>query len=743
MKYDDLEKTKDLFDIPDEDVPSIIDDIDSEGISKETLSDDLTFGLSGEDKVDGQKEEVLSLDDEDDKKKKPKKKFKEKWASWSRRKKVLFILIPVLVLIIILAVVLWLVLREPEEVVPEPSEPEVIVQRDNYIYQDGVLVFLNDNDEEIGRYECNNKSEETCYVATYSNEDEFDNVKHVYEDGSALNIVSQIYQNNYVFIYDNEMSDEGVIILYNIATNEEEGTYSLVKGFSNSDFAIVKDTENRYGALLFSEDNVEEVFAFSYDYLGRLDEDSNIVAYTNNRYYIYNLEEERLSQGISYRIKSYNDEYIVVDDGGYYAYSYNGSLIFDQEYDFIELLDDYAVLIDRSNLYIRDYQNNKYNEEGVELDSNDYAVYQVYNNDKVLVETRRSYEVVINENVLDVLYTVNGSDRSKSIDLQDGIMSAKYDYISYYDDVLYFYQDEEKTEILGTYECSNSNNSDLTNCVVATDSFYSKNDLEEDRSEEVGWIPIFNERYVFILDTIDVNNPTIVLYDLEDRESLARYETVDSGSYTGENKVTFVDTEATYVMAQSKNDGNFGLIRIGDNVSKTIGFDYSSIEKFRDYYMVSTSSGTYQLYSNVGREITGEYGYQIVDYYDNYLKVVDNNKYYVYNFDGDKIGGTYNFVAFYEDYYVVIDTSNKLNIGMYDDPVYTLSETIDVGTTNYEGAYQINTLSNGGLEVIITSNNTTYEFDANGVLQNGNDPLEEEILPSTDEVLDDGDEITE
>ena len=79
---------KDLFDIAEDDVPSPIDDIDSEGISKENLSDDLTFGLSGEDAVEGQKEEPL-LDSEDkalidnkkkEKEKKPRRKFKEVWA---------------------------------------------------------------------------------------------------------------------------------------------------------------------------------------------------------------------------------------------------------------------------------------------------------------------------------------------------------------------------------------------------------------------------------------------------------------------------------------------------------------------------------------------------------------------------------------------------------------------------------------------------------------------------------------
>ena len=58
MKYDDLEKTRDLFDIPDGDVPTPIEDLDSEGVSKETIDEDLTFGLSGEDTVATQKVET-------------------------------------------------------------------------------------------------------------------------------------------------------------------------------------------------------------------------------------------------------------------------------------------------------------------------------------------------------------------------------------------------------------------------------------------------------------------------------------------------------------------------------------------------------------------------------------------------------------------------------------------------------------------------------------------------------------
>lgn len=719
MKYDDLEKTRDLFDITDDDVPMPIRDIDSEGISKDNLTDELTFGLSGEDPIEGQKEVLEEKSDKKKKKdKKEKRSLKEKWASLSKKKKIIIIVSIILLLLIIIGVILFLVLRKPEEERPaEPEEPQVIVEMDNYIYRDGVLVFLNGNGDEIGTYECNNKSEELCYVPLYNDEDTFDGEKNVYADETLVERHSKIYQDNYVFVFDNETEDDENIILYDIENAEEEGTYTLIKGFSDSDFVILKDTDNKYGALTFTNEGITEVFEFSYDYLGMVNKDSNVVARTSRFYYIYDVNGERLSSNLNYEVKSYNDDYIVVNNNGYYVYDYDGNLIFDDAYDYIELLDSYAVLIDNDLLYIRDYDNNKYNEEGVEIDGEYYNPLNVYSEDKTFIETRRAYTISIEEGVMDVVYMRNSRERTESINLEDGIMSAKYNYISYFDGILYFYQDDDKEDILGTYKCSNKNSTDLSNCTVATDSFYSNNGIEEDRSENVGWIPVYNDRYVFILDTIDLNNPTIILYDLEESESLARYSSVDSGSYTGKKEVTFVDTNATYIMAQVKSDGDYGLIRISDNVSGTIAFDYNSIEKLRDYYLVSTSSNTYQLFNNVGGEITEPYGYRIVDYVDEYLYVVDGDNYYVYDFDGNRLreeDGAYKYVSLQANYYVVVGADNKLNVHKYSDPTFSLSEGIVMNTEEYEGAYTI-VESNGGF--VITVNNITYTYDSSGLIQ--------------------------
>lgn len=106
----------------------------------------------------------------------------------------------VLVLIAIIALILFLILKDDKKEDKKPDTPEVIVEKDNYIYRDGTLVFLDQNDKEIGSYECENKSEELCFVSPYSNEDNFDGEKNVYEDESLIERPSAIYQNHYVFV---------------------------------------------------------------------------------------------------------------------------------------------------------------------------------------------------------------------------------------------------------------------------------------------------------------------------------------------------------------------------------------------------------------------------------------------------------------------------------------------------------------------------------------------------------------
>jgi len=235
MKYDDLEKSEDLFEIAD--VPIPIENIEMEGVNKDYLSNT--------------EETTLSLDENEiiSKKKKnnkSKKSLKEKWQNLSKKKKIIFISSGIIILIILIVVIVLLPKEEKEPEKKEPDKtPSVIVEKENYIYKDGNLSFIDKDNNEIGTYECKNKQEDLCYVENYNSESSLDSSKMVYEDGSNILIRSKIYNNKYVFIYDNAKKNEGVITLYNITDEKNEGVYKEIRGSIDSDYVILKNSNNK------------------------------------------------------------------------------------------------------------------------------------------------------------------------------------------------------------------------------------------------------------------------------------------------------------------------------------------------------------------------------------------------------------------------------------------------------------------------------------------------------------------
>ncbi len=739
MKYDDIEKTQDLFDLS-EDVPSPIENIEMEGAAKDTLTDELTLGLSpdnAEDEVttspdnSNAKEEETpsSKNPQDTKKTKPEKKsLKAKWQSLSKKKKILLIASLVLILVALIIALVFLLKGGDEEEktkTSKPSAPVVIVEEENYKYVDGTLIFLDKDKNELGKYECQNKDEELCYIANYSTEDDFDTPRNVYENNTVIERRSTIYNDNYVFIYDNKTASGGVSILYNIAEEKEEGTYTTLKGYSDSNYIILKDASSKYGAIEITEDGIKERVSFSYDYLGMLDKKSNLVAKTSDKYYIYNLDGKALSKGLAYEIKSYNKNYIVVDDNGYYVYDYKGNLIFDDKFDYISLLDDYALLIDNELLYVRDYKGNKYNEEGIDLKSSNYNETNVYDKDKTLIETKYAFKVDIEEAGLSITYKNKNSEKNKIINPYEGKLSANLAFMNYFDSTLYFYNDEEKTELLGKYTCTNKNIIDknttkLTNCTIATESFYSKNGIETDNSANLGLLPVYNNRFVFIADSIDLNKPTISLYDLEASKTMVKYNSVDAGLYSKEQNLTFANADEFYIMAENRSN-KYGVIKITDKVSGLIAFEYNNIQKLRDYYLGKTSQDSYVLLNNSGKAVTEKLGREIIDYNGTHLKTFKDNKYYVCDFKGNTNNDTgYLDITLGDDYYVFITNNYELGISKYDSKTVSTS-LITIGT-NYKDNYTVTKNNAGEFTVTIKSSNETYKANSEGIFEKDQEP---------------------
>ena len=94
----------------------------------------------------------------------------------------------------------------------------MVIEKDNYKYVDGKLIFLDINEREIGSYECTNKNDQECFVSKIDYSlDKFDRIKNVNESGIELDKTSQIYYDDFVFVTDGAKS-----FLYSIKTKEQK-----------------------------------------------------------------------------------------------------------------------------------------------------------------------------------------------------------------------------------------------------------------------------------------------------------------------------------------------------------------------------------------------------------------------------------------------------------------------------------------------------------------------------------------
>ena len=652
-----------------------------------------------------------------DNSKKKKEKRPSKWSKLTKKQKIIIIVSIILVVLIIVGVLLWLLVFKKDDKVEnkKPEEPVVIVENDNYRYEDGWLVFLGENDEELGEYECTNKDEELCYVAYYSNEDEFDVSKNVYENGIPVEFRSDIILNNYVFIYDDTKQEDGNILLYDIANKETMDEYALVKEVSE-DKVIVKDLEDNYGVLTFDEDNIDNLIDFDYDYLGYILESSAIVGANNNNYVLINLEGSEVSKNIPGEIKTFDENNISVEiDGDYYIYNYEGIRQNEEEYDYIRFVDSYVIAADNKKLYVFDKDVDNMTMEGIRISSNKYNTELIFNDELVQTGKEEAFDAYVNGNTLRIEYDEEYTD----INLNEGKFSKTQEYYSYFQGKIYFYKDASKTEVLGSYACEYANDvndttTELTNCFIAKES----NIFKESSEPTLGFMPIYNERYVFISDTSRPGaNDNIILYDLKNNKKLATYKEVDAKYYNNENKINFVETAGTIVLAKNTSD-SYGLINIeSSDVNGIIAFkDDSGNTNTKAYslngnILIQRSDGTYHLYDTKGKEITEniETKNEIVDYKSDYILVKSADNYVIYNLDGSIVSGEYKYIAMENTYYITVDSSNKVGVYTYDLGNVNIVENLNIVIDGKDCANELKYGLNGNVLVLTYTHNGNNE----------------------------------
>ena len=656
--------------------------------------------------------EVTDTEDKKKKKKEKKAKGPSKWSQLSKKQKIIIIVSGVVVLLIIIGLLLWfLVFKKDKEEPKKNEEPLVIVEKDNYRYEDGKLVFIDENKNELGEYDCTNKDEELCYVAYYSNEDEFDVAKSVYENSVPVDFRSDIINNNFVFIYDNTEKEDGNVFLYDINAKEVSDEYSLVKEVNESS-VIVKDLEDNYGVLSFSDDEINTLIDFDYDYLGYILESTALVGANNNNYVLIDLEGDQISKNIPGEIKNFDSTNISVKiDGSYYIYSYQGVRLSEEEYDYIRFVDSYIITAKNRRLYVFDKDADPMTMEGIRISSNDYNTELVFNEDLVQTGKKEAFDAYINGKTLRIEYDEEYYD----VNLNEGEFSKNQEFYSYFQGKLYFYADAEKTEAIGSYACNYANSidastTDLTNCFIAKESNIFKNTT----SPALGYLPIFNKRFVFIADTSAPGaNDNIILYDLEDNKKLATYKEVDTGFYQNEQKINFVESAGTIVLAKNTSD-SYGLINIGStSVSGVIGFKSDDNATNSEVYMLDNnivmkrSDGTYHLYKTNGEEITENIKTtnEIVDYKGDYILVKSKDNYLIYKLDGTIMSSEYKYIALEENYYISVDKDNNIGVYNFKDSKVNLAKDLNIKIDGKDCANEIKYGLNGNVLVL------TYTFN--------------------------------
>ena len=303
----------------------------------------------------------------------------------TKKQKITIIVIASIIALLLICLIVYLLLpKKGEEPDPEPTET-IVVDKGNYKYQDGTLVFLNDQKTEIGTYECENKEEDKCYMAYTSNDlDDANVTKNIYEDNTNVQIRSEIFHNRFVFVND---GDKDTMKLYDILENKTIGTYKKIKYYETlgTDYAILQNEEGKFGLVKITSNTIDTVINYTYDNLTSLEKkDNTLIAKKGSKYYLINLDDKTLTKAITRPIYDYDDAHLVVKNGNSYDLTdYENKDIF-TGYNYISIINNtYVALVNDGSLYIRDYEKNKDRiqvvegdivEENLAINSKDYKM---------------------------------------------------------------------------------------------------------------------------------------------------------------------------------------------------------------------------------------------------------------------------------------------------------------------------------------------------------------------------------
>lgn len=635
-------------------------------------------------------EELLTLEQEEKDALQNEKIKESKWSALPKKKKILIIGLIIFVLVLTIGGIVFFLLKDDEDAKKGENKKEEVepVIVDNYYYKDGSVYVLDESEKEIGSYKCKNKDEQLCYVAINKFRENFDVAKILNEDESERVERIPVYDNNYVFIYDNKTENDNFIVMYSLKDKKVVDTYLDVKAYDDN-YVIVKNDENKYGLLQLNS-GITEVIKPTYDYLGMINGQNNLVAKNSRGYIMIDKTNKNVSQVLTmtYDIKSYSDNLVIVADKNkkYHVYDYKGNLI-TGDYKFITTFENYMLLVDQYNkITIRNVEGDKFIEDGFTLNNTYFVPNYIYGENGKVKEKRMSFKAEKNDDVIMITtYTYDYlEDIIYNVNINEGIVSMGFDYYNYFDGKLYFYGDSEKEELLGSYKCSNKNlitekTTKLETCYPAKDTIFESNDMQEaDYKERKSTIPIINKRFVFVSD----GGSTVNLYDLVDKKNKAAYSAVNT--YTEANDYKLSNKSGSFKIIGLNKKGKYGMIIVNTgSLSGLYDFKYDKLEKIGDYVTGVLDGESMLIFSK--SSVSVAYPGEVKGYIGKgeYVKIKDSNKYYVYASSGEQVGkASYKYVELYDGFYAGVDSNNKMMLYNYDGEAL-LDASIELFSSNY------------------------------------------------------------
>ena len=269
--------------------------------------------------------------------------------------------------------------------------------------------------------------------------------------------------------------------------------------------------------------------------------------------------------------------------------------------------------------------------------------------------------------------------------------------LKYQDGKLYFY--DLNDNLLGEYQCEK----DPCSYAVSTidDSNYAISYLESEEQD----INVFHN-YTFIND-----NNKIIIYNFQTKEIVKTYQAIKNYNNMLEG----------YLIVQDEND-KWGVIKLDEEITEIIPSEYDFIgltDNLNENNMLNSENfivlkdNLWAIIDNEGDLASNFLSAEISSYNELLISVVNDNIYYVYDYNGKRVIDEkgFNYVSFTNKFLNIVDQSNNLYIYDYMNE-QKISPNMKVVGNDYPNSF-ISTYNEESNTIDVVIDNKTYNYSIN------------------------------